>query len=168
MNDWDTTSFSTYTSASINATDLGDTLGTSGNASFSYLCMACHDGTVGGDAELIRDPLDGTGGSGFSFTGAADQANLGTTLADDHPVDFDYTAAEAVDGGLKAADGTSGNIIADGVTYPLFNNTMQCATCHNVHNGSDSETDNAIQFMRGLGTNVITNSKICTDCHENK
>jgi hypothetical protein len=166
MNDFNVTSWTTYASAGMDATDFGDTLGTSGPAAFSYLCLACHDGSVGGDADLISDPLDGTGGDGFSITG---QANLGTTLADDHPVDFDYTAAQAGDvtGALKAPDTTNDWVLATDATYPLFDNTMQCATCHNVHNGTDSETDNAIQFMRG-STDVISDSKICRDCHLNK
>jgi hypothetical protein len=169
MNDWDTTQFQTYGSASISATTTGDNLGTSGAASFSYLCLACHDGTIGGNAELLAKPADGSAGTSTSFTG---QANLGTTLVDDHPVDFNYISAQTTDtAGIKASTAAPAGRIVQGAgdtTYPLYANTMQCATCHNVHDGTVSESVQNIQFMRGAGNNVINNSQICQDCHINK
>ncbi len=41
---------------------------------------------------------------------------------------------------------------------------MQCATCHDVHNGQSPK----VQFMRGGTNDVITDSAICRDCHLNK
>ncbi len=168
-----TNSFQTYggTATLANAADTGDALGTTGDALFSMYCMACHDGATSSDA-LYAQPGDGSAGTlGEIGTGMGTEANLGSTLEDDHPVDFDYTYVAAQDSGIQANSAGDGDDVqgaSSSVIYPIYNNTMQCATCHNVHDGTTSETVNGIQFMRGDGTAVISGSTICVDCHINK
>lgn len=152
------TSYNTYNSPT--AILGGDnTLGTDNNAQYSRLCMTCHDGAVASTAYIAATSGGGSLGS-LTITGIA---NLGSTLVDDHPVDFAY--ADGTNGDIKAkSDDTKvvGNISS--VDYSLYGGTMQCATCHDVHNGQSPK----IEFMRGGSTDVISDSKICRDCHQSK
>lgn len=116
-----TTNFILYSSSTLTTTTL-----TQPDAS-SKLCLSCHDGTVA---------LENFGGNttGTHFIGGG--ANIGTTLADDHPVSFVYnTALSTADGGLfdPATHITSlGGTIEDDL---LIGGKLQCASCHDVHNG---------------------------------
>ena len=114
--------YTLYTSARLDATDLGQPDG------ISKLCLSCHDGTVA---------VDSFGGAvGTTFIDAINtSANVGTNLRNDHPVSFTYdTALATADGALfdpaTAASGLGGTIAAD----LLFNGRMECASCHDVHN----------------------------------
>ena len=169
-------SFATYASASMNATTskFSDFGSASGNQLYSLYCLACHDGDTSCNA-LVRQPKDGVAGTlsqiGTDILGhQADIVNSsGNDLTNDHPVNFNYTTDN--DGGIKAYSGTGSSAVVIGnitmTTYPLYGGTMQCATCHDVHNGTESAKDNGIQFMRGT-TAIITGSTICRDCHTNK
>ena len=160
VDDFSQSSYSTYTNNSMNAVDNGTAL-TSTNSPQSFLCMACHDGVISANS-LVLPPGDGIDiPANKTLSGGA---VLGTTLADDHPVNFTYTT----DGGLAipAAGVVTG--VPSGNTYPLFAGLMQCGTCHDVHagdttSGTDSKST-AVGFMRGN----IEYSQICTDCHTNK
>jgi hypothetical protein len=155
INDFDRANYDVYTSSTmqpetnpqvVNATDA--------YALYSYLCMSCHDGTISSVAKLPR-----TGPSTWSEAFAP---SLGDTLEDDHPVNFTYPWTDPniqLEGGDGDIDGA-----VTGVEYPLFGGEMHCSTCHDVHNGSSPQ----VQFMRGGSTDVITDSKICQDCHLNK
>jgi len=165
----------TSTITSIGIQNPGDNVGAQDStltpSVYTLLCMGCHDGG-GSTNSFIRGTVDGTLGSFPTLTGLP---NLGSTLGDDHPVDFVYPASA---GDVKPASGSDviGNLTS--VVYPLFSNgaasnqyTMQCATCHDVHNGQSLN----VQFMRdklaGGSTyagGVIVNSRICVDCHTSK
>lgn len=164
-----TASFATYNSPT--ATLGGDNnLGTGAETQYSRACMTCHDGAVANN-EYIKGTKEPSASLG-SLTISDTTSNLGVTLADDHPVDFTYT--NGVNGDIKAQTGTGesakvvGNITA--VDYPLYSETMQCATCHDVHRGQSV----GIQFMRELAGatpysgGVIIESRICRDCHTTK
>ncbi len=168
-----TLDYATHADGYTVGTDTGE------DARYTLLCLGCHDGTTAvASNSFIRTAADGSLGAfpDLTQTNTSDNgaANLGTTLADDHPVDFTYPT-------LRAGSDTDVNIVvtggkvdgeADGiqVLYPLFGGTMQCATCHDVHNGSSPH----VEFMRGLNPadmseqDVITSSKICRDCHTHK
>lgn len=162
---WNMDSFSqdeyeTYSNpTSMGATNAGAAINNA-NAPASFLCMACHDGVIAASS-LVALPADGTANnSSISISGYAD---LGTTLADDHPVNFDYP--NGTDAYIK--DPTAGEVIGNidaTNTYPLFSGKMQCGTCHDVHAGENSKAGDlttGIQFMRG----DIAGSLICRDCH---
>jgi predicted CXXCH cytochrome family protein len=134
------TSFTLYTSTTLNATMAQPT-------GQSLLCLGCHDGTVA---------LDNFGSAPTTTTlisaypdGA--QVNVGTTLADDHPVSFAY--ADAITGG-----DTELNAAGDaGVAALLFGGNVECASCHDVHNN-------------GAGPNYLlrvdnAGSALCFTCH---
>jgi hypothetical protein len=160
------TGFTTYDSATMNAVG-GNVLSKGGNSSYSFLCMACHDGAVAADS--LYQTAGGVNNDAFTITGVA---NLGSTLQDDHPVDFIYEGSADIDTGIKTADAGNDRVVGTGNIYPLFNKTMQCATCHDVHRGdldgavgADGYSKDAnIEFMLG----DTSGSEICTDCHIDK
>lgn len=173
----------TSTITAVGIANPGDNVGvavTNQASPFTLLCMGCHDGQDASNS-FVAQPGDGTIGAMSGLDLAAAGGSLGTTLADDHPVDFVYPTTNA--GDLKistTAAGPTSVAIAGNITtalYPLFgdaspgNYTMQCATCHDVHNG----TQQGLQFMRdkdaagaAVAGGVIQQSRICRDCHTAK
>ncbi|MBI2966497.1 MAG: cytochrome c3 family protein [Bacteroidetes bacterium] len=114
----------------------------------SKLCLSCHDGTVAVDQ---FNPVN----TSTNFIAGA--GNIGTDLSNDHPVSFDYSSnLAATDGGLFDPTITPsglGNTIS---TDMLFNNKLQCASCHNAHDNSNGK------FLRKSNTN----SALCLTCHD--
>ncbi|MHB8843533.1 MAG: cytochrome c3 family protein [Nitrospirota bacterium] len=118
----------------------------------SHLCLSCHDGTVAVNS-LWKQPKDGDTGSGI--TGSALNASymitsgamLGTSLDNDHPVNFLYSdSVNNGDGGLFS-ETTVSNMLIGGY--------VQCASCHQVHDNTNAP------FLRV--TNV--GSALCITCH---
>ncbi len=136
-----TATFTPYSSATLDAA-VGQP-----DAS-SKLCLSCHDGTV------ALDNFGGTTG-GTNFIGGNDL--LGTDLSNDHPISFTYDPALAsADGGLfdpSTQNSGLGGVINDDM---LIGGKMECASCHDVHNGS------------GIGFLLVksnANSALCLTCH---
>jgi predicted CXXCH cytochrome family protein len=130
-----TATYTLYSSPSLNAAPGQP-------ANNSKACLSCHDGTVAVDAY-------GTRTTGTTITGTA---LLGTTLSDDHPISFTYDAALATaDGGLVTPAGP-GSVVAG---IPLYTSTLQCASCHDVHDNDDAP------FLR----NTNAASALCLKCH---
>lgn len=119
-------------------------------------------------------------GTGPVLMGAIDSTRvIGTDLSNDHPVNINYaTALTAGDTGLWdiTAAGQSATIgvanatpgvaltavrtytISNGQQVPepiLFNDTVQCASCHNPHS---TQYD---AFLR----DTLDGSQLCLDCH---
>jgi predicted CXXCH cytochrome family protein len=138
-------SFTVYTSSTFDAT-AGQPAGT------SKLCLSCHDGTVAIDNFGARTPTAGMISTDFE---------IGTDLTNDHPVSFVYSDATAgSDGGLKppsTATGITGTIETDMLFGSAGSATMECASCHDVHNSADE-----------LSLLVKTNagSALCLTCHD--
>ncbi|MEZ4999551.1 MAG: cytochrome c3 family protein [Bacteroidales bacterium] len=142
-------SYTLYSSASFDT--HGGTTITNPSAS-SKLCLSCHDGTVA---------LENFGGT---TTGATyiSSANLiggvnGDDLGSDHPISFEYTdALAALDGGLFAPTSTSSGLGGTITQDMLFNNKLECASCHDVHNKYG-----AAHLLKMSNTN----SQLCRTCH---
>ena len=145
-----TAPFGIYVSDTIDSIDITEIGGAAAGAqSVSVLCMGCHDGTVAVNS-LYKEPLVGNSGSPTSILNT-NSAYLGTSLVDDHPVNFTYT-----DLGVVAADGGLNLVAAiEAAGIQLFATTVQCASCHDVH---DSALD---PFLRVSNTD----SGLCTTCH---
>lgn len=153
-------SYGVYGSTTMNAvpTDIGGA--TAGTAPVSNLCMSCHDGTIAVGA-LWNSPNDAVGaltynaGNGVNATGMINTTALvGTSLVDDHPVNFTYNSALATaDGGLVTP--ASASAVDAGGQVPLFAATVQCASCHDPHDNTNTP------FL------VVSNSAsaLCTTCH---
>lgn len=134
--------YTPYTSATLDAT-----VAQPNNS--SKLCLSCHDGTVA---------VDNFGGTttGTNYVGAA--ANFGTDLTNDHPISFTYnTSLATTDGGLfdpsTQNSGLGGTIAAD----MLFAGTMECGSCHDVHNASG---------LPNLLVKSNASSGLCLTCHD--
>jgi predicted CXXCH cytochrome family protein len=113
------------------------------------LCLSCHDGTVALENY-------GTTTNGTHFISGLN--NIGTDLRNDHPISFIYDAAlSAQDPGLwNPATHLSG--IGSGTIQQtmLFNDRLECASCHDVHNST------GISSLL-LKTNAA--SALCLTCH---
>jgi predicted CXXCH cytochrome family protein len=136
-----TQTFQLYTSATLDATN-GQPDGS------SKLCLSCHDGVTAVDNY-------GTTTTGVSMISGS--ANLGTDLKNDHPISFTYDVTLATaDGDLKNptsdVSGLGSTIDAD----MLFNGKMQCASCHDVHNGAG---------VTSLLLKSNAGSALCITCH---
>ena len=138
--------FTLYSSPTLNATiNLP--------SSNSKLCLSCHDGTV-----ALDNYGGNTGGTNF-ITGSA---LIGTDLSNDHPVSFVYNDALATaDGGLYPPSSTSsglGGMIEDDLLFgdPDFS-TLECASCHDAHNGYGNPS---LLIISNAG------SEFCLLCHD--
>ena len=112
----------------------------------STLCMSCHDGTVAVGNMINGPTVTLTPGGNVDASGfITGDPNVGSDLTNDHPVNMIY--ADAID------------ILADWNDPPstavLFGGTVQCASCHDVHDDAN------IPFL----VMANTNSALCTDCH---
>jgi predicted CXXCH cytochrome family protein len=135
-----TATFTMYSSPTFDAS-----AGQPGGA--SKACLSCHDGTV------ALDSYGGNTGSTY-LTGPT---LLSSDLSNDHPVSFVFDSAlAAADGGLRnpatAPSGLLGTIRQD----MLFNDTMECASCHDVHNSYSQP---------GLLVKSNAGSALCLTCH---
>jgi len=127
----------------------------------SFLCMSCHDGTIG-LGSLLNDPNVAVGGVEVVpdnvATKIAGNPLLGTDLSNDHPINFTYDAS------LVALDANPAELVTPasltavdaGGQIPLFaNSTVQCASCHDVHDP---------QFIPFLNVDNAA-SALCLQCH---
>jgi len=150
-----TAAFGVYASATLNATPAEIGGAAMGAQSVSMLCMSCHDGTVS-VLSMYNPPNSGTPTVTAIATriNAAGQiisnANMGTSMRDDHPVNFTYnTALATTDGGLRDPASTPA------VNALLIGGTVQCSSCHSTHDPTNTP------FLR------VTNaaSALCLTCH---
>lgn len=112
----------------------------------SRACLSCHDGVT--SVNTLVNVL------GKSYTAAGgvipdtSLANIGTDLRNDHPVGFSIDA-------VIAAKPSEYQLPAGGIARLFTGNTVECASCHNVHDNTN------VPFLRVANTN----SQICLDCH---
>lgn len=153
-----TTAFGVYASSTMNAVPTNIGGAAMGSQSVSMLCMSCHDGTVS-VVSMYNNPNAGAptpaaiGGRIDASGRIISAANVGTDLTNDHPVNFTYnTALATADGGLKDP------AVTPAVNALLYGGTVQCSSCHDVHNGA---IQGGVQFM------VMDNtaSALCVTCH---
>ena len=153
-----TATYGVYSSPTMNAVPIELGGASAGSAAVSNLCLSCHDGTVSVFA-MYRDPVAGaptfSAGAVIDATGKlVGGASLGTSLTDDHPINFTYDAALATaDGGGLVTPVDATQVVAG---VPLYNGTVQCASCHNVHDPANAP------FLRL--SNV--GSALCLSCHK--
>jgi predicted CXXCH cytochrome family protein len=133
-------SYTLYTGYRMNATVAQP-------GGISKLCLSCHDGTVA---------LDSFGGSTGTTMIGSGNANLGATLADDHPIGFTYDATLATNDGelydpTTATSGLGSTIHND----LLASGSLECSSCHDVHDDTNSP------FL--VKSNA--SSALCLTCH---
>jgi predicted CXXCH cytochrome family protein len=145
--------YGTYSSST-----LVSTMGQPGAADNTKLCLGCHDGTVAlgntvNDGSIAMQNsvtvLPANAGQTYS---PARSTNLGTTLADDHPVAF--TPVSSV---LPAYPQIQPPPAGDPVQ--LESGMLQCTSCHNPHEELVDSTER--RFLRKSNSG----GAICMTCH---
>ena len=134
-----TATYTTYESSTMYAT-VGQPTGA------SKLCLSCHDGTIALGSILSQRNI-------IPFQGdwESSPANLGTNLADDHPISFTYDRNLAsTNGELADPENLTGAILFDNVGQ------VQCTSCHDPHDDSNG------MFL------VVADParELCTACHQ--
>jgi hypothetical protein len=143
----------------------------------SKLCLSCHDGTV------AVDSFGGaTGGDGSTL--ALKSSNIGgvagNDLTNDHPIGIDYATAFTADGALWATSTmvTIGSAApyktkTDTLVKTLLNGgtTVECASCHDVHNTFSMPAGSGIGGSGTTTTNKllrvsVKGSALCIACHD--
>ena len=150
--------FTPYASGTLNAAGGGQP------GVVSKLCLSCHDGTIA---------VDSYGLGAYAVAGVnkiIGRANIGADLSNDHPIGITYNAAlVALDPGLTnpattnvtiGFAGTNTGTIAAKMLFGASNATLECASCHDVHN-SASGTAVSSKLLRV--SNV--SSALCRVCH---
>lgn len=149
--------FTAYASGTLNAAGGGQP----GNV--SKLCLSCHDGTIA---------VDSYGLGAYAVAGTQKiigRANIGADLSNDHPIGITYNAALlTADPGLKNPATTNVTIgasntgtIAAKMLFGASNDTLECASCHDVHN-SASGTAVTSKLLRVSNAS----SALCRVCHD--
>ncbi len=147
--------YGAYTSTTLDADDVtAIPVAVPGSASSSNLCLSCHDGTIS-VVSLYNDPNEGTPAAS-AIAGIIDatgkiisNANVGTDLSNDHPVNFTYDTQTVNDDGELD---TVANVTAAGL---LLGGKVQCSSCHDPHD----DTYDAFMVMDNA------DSALCVTCH---
>lgn len=141
-------------------------------AGVSLLCMSCHDGVTAMSAYSQANPGGATGSNDNGQAGTpADSNNISPdatssfegNMNNHHPMGFKYAAVQAVD--AEIAPITTIMVPATGVDIKglLYGNganaTMECVTCHDVHNTANQP--GAERFL----WRSDNNSNFCLTCH---
>lgn len=118
----------------------------------SRLCLSCHDGSVA---------VDSYGGRAGTIFLAGPDAVGADGLANDHPVSFQYTDALAIQDGQLHLPSSAPSTLGGSINQDLlFNGSLECASCHDVHNSGPARAVNDSLL-------VITQqgSRLCLTCH---
>lgn len=138
----------------------------------SLLCLSCHDGVstinsvinYGPDGAILMPATMDSIGDVTDYPPYRNP-NIGRDLSNDHPVSFLYdtdlvTADTATRGGVAGLY-APGTVTSPGTpTAPLilYNNRLECSTCHDPHEFGDPDK---MPFLRMSNAG----SAMCTTCH---
>ncbi len=187
--------YTTYTSASLDAETISGQLDTP--AGSSKLCLSCHDGVMAlgavnviGGQQNQTIALSGAGAGGVLPGGAGTQTgftrNLDIDLRNDHPISLTYdTTLANLDGELyDPAVASQVGVRSVGSSYsipleatgPSGEAQVQCGSCHDPHM-SDPTATASIKFLRlnrfqqgppGQGLFDEGTDILCIGCHDKK
>ena len=139
-------------------------------AGITKACLSCHDG-VSAINSIVNAAGSGgvvSGGTNVAFGATlagtaylmpAGASNVGTSLADDHPVSITYTAGKA---SLVATTTVFGTAT---IAALLRSGKVECSSCHDPHTASGDTTGQgttaSILFLRLSNAG----SALCLSCH---
>lgn len=123
----------------------------------SRLCLSCHDGTVSTNAYGFYGASSQGAANRFITSGSPYLIGGSGDLANHHPIGFNYAAAQALDPGLAPV--TTAVVGGKNISNLLWNNNMECTTCHDVHNTGNEAA--ALKFL----WKSDTQSSFCLTCH---
>ena len=151
----------------LNAEDMGGTSITG----VSLLCMSCHDGVTAMSAYSQANPSGKTGSKDNGQDGNAvtnvitpDQtSSFDTDMNNHHPMGFNYRGVQSVDAEIAPVSVEmvpGAGITIGSLLYGTGSDaTMECVTCHDVHNTANA--DGAERFL----WRSDNNSNFCLTCH---
>jgi len=153
-----------YTSYNTGAMRTALSQNTLGSDNSSLLCLSCHSLTTA--ADVITNTAYSKGGSANGSASSTFPTVTGgmDNLTNDHPVGINYDAAFGIAGavGLNASGSTTkGQTVGGANGLRLFKSavsgtsTMECASCHNVH-------DNDYGKFLAMSNSA---SALCVVCH---
>lgn len=136
--------------------------------SVSLLCLSCHDGSIavnsyGRDPNNTPNPWLPNDAQFAGNTLINNQFVVGKDqyLGNHHPIGFDYDSVQTADIEIRPKTydmtGAGGGYPATTISDHLYNNKMECATCHSVHNTGNS--GEALLWRSDV------NSELCVTCH---
>jgi predicted CXXCH cytochrome family protein len=144
----------------LNASTASGNLGTDIKG-VSLLCMSCHDGVTAMSAySQNTGSVDGKGvinGTGNKITGS--RAALGTDLKNHHPMGFNYDQVATDDLEIHPATDTMIPGLAIGDLLYGADRTMECVSCHDVHNSGNEVGAERFLWKSNNG------SAFCLACH---
>ncbi|MDP2110175.1 MAG: cytochrome c3 family protein [Thiobacillus sp.] len=150
------TTYGMYTSPTLDATDLADVgVDDPAHSAVSNLCLSCHDGTVAVNSfnnPSNTSPNTPMVGGVDKITGSANLGAAADALKNDHPVNFTYNPGTGA--GLDSTLVPTASLTG----VKLYNNKVQCASCHDPHTSVDP-TGKA--FLRVS----MSGSTLCFACH---
>lgn len=147
--------FKVYTSYNTGAMRTAFSANQLAADSSSLLCLSCH--SLATAAEVVSTNTGNSkGGADSGKTGNWAQAGLGADLTNDHPVGINYgnSAITATDFNLASGGKVGVLRLFKSTVDPA--NTMECATCHSVHDNSNGK------FL----ANTNAQSALCVICHK--
>ena len=151
-------------------------------SSLSILCMSCHGGTVADlGAHVINkagDPMTMVDANGtWAMSGVLWDGKSPVN----HPIGFSYSLAQSQDSAnLRSIDqvnaalgGGNSVFFTSNATGTTYQDSMECATCHTVHDPANSpflridNTGNALCLACHIMNNhpIPIGTKSCTTCH---
>jgi len=151
--------YSVYTSNALDA-NPGQPTGS------SKLCLSCHDGTIAVGSVISRDQIIQMAGGITTLPPGS--SNLGTDLADDHPISFPYDAMlTSKDPHLLDPTQLPAEIKLDA------NRELQCTTCHDAHDNAfgqflvvSNDNSGLCRSCHQISTTTITPHQDCRSCHQ--
>jgi predicted CXXCH cytochrome family protein len=128
----------------------------------SLLCLSCHDGSVavnsyGNSAQISISTGDYPDKSLQNTSYIIGQDKY---LGNHHPIGFNYDGVQQQDTEIRTSDylmTTDGNGGGTYISDHLYNGSMECGTCHSVHN-----TGNSGEHLLWRSDQ---NSELCLTCH---
>lgn len=174
--------FTMYSSASLVV--VAGSLNNGQPSGISKACLSCHDGTVAINEYGGQTALGGT----MSFHGTAtfitNSADLGTDLSHTHPISFTYNDSIVGVGSGKdqflfptedpvlTPSGSSSFVPGNDMSINGFllngNNTVECTSCHDVHNEVGTPWDPVLnpKLVKIVGVDAGGHgSLLCRSCH---
>jgi hypothetical protein len=153
----------------------------------SLACLSCHDGTVaintyGGSPQYGGQPW-APQAPGSQAVYITNNANLGTDLTHSHPISFTYNATLVGTGpnqdqwlynpDTQAYLTPDSGIFVPGNSLTINgfllngNHTVECTSCHDVHNqeGTPYDTTRNPHLVKIVGTQAGVGSLLCRSCH---
>ncbi len=185
--------YTTYTSASLDAETISGQLQDPGGS--SKMCLSCHDGTMAigtvnmlGGEQNVTIALTGTGAGGTMPLGSGIQTgftrNLDIDLRNDHPISLTYDTTLANTDGELFNPATAAHIgtrspgnkypIPLEPTGPVGEAQVQCGSCHDPHI-YDAGAGATVKFLRlqrfqqspaAQGLFDESSDIVCIGCHD--